>query len=246
MNNKVSKSSTIEFQEQPKWYIVTVISGNEDSVVKNLKGKIASYGYNDSVTDIRVVKEKVITIEDYPADKAPSNVGRNSKNIQWKTIEKNGKTVYQKIKTEDRNKFGGYIFIKMFMDDKIWFIIRNTQLVTGIIGSSGKNTKPIPVSDEEIEKILNHNEYNIEDINDSHPQVNKIYDDDNGSIVMESIVYTTDLSIDDEVRVIGGNTIGEEGVIIALNNAKGLATVKMEIFNRTTTIEIPYSNLEKK
>lgn len=245
MSNKVSKSSTIEYQEQPKWYIVTVISGNEDSVVKNLKGKIASYGYNDSVTDIRVVKEKVITIEDFPADKAPANVGRNTKNIQWKTIEKNGKTIYKKIKTEDRNKFGGYIFIKMFMDDKIWFIIRNTQLVTGIIGSSGKNTKPIPVSDEEIEKILNYNEYNIEDINNSHPEINKIYGE-NDSIVMESIIYSTDLVIGDEVRVTAGNTVGEEGTVIALNNTKGVATVRMELFNRTTTIEIPYSNLEKK
>lgn len=245
MSNKVSKSSTIEYQEQPKWYIVTVISGNEDSVVKNLKGKIASYGYNDSVTDIRVVKEKVITIEDFPVDKAPANVGRNTKNIQWKTIEKNGKTIYQKIKTEDRNKFGGYIFIKMFMDDKIWFIIRNTQLVTGIIGSSGKNTKPIPVSDEEIEKILNYNEYNIEDINDSHPEINKIYGE-NDSIVMESVIYSTDLVVGDEVRVTAGNTVGEEGTVIALNNTKGVATVRMELFNRTTTIEIPYSNLEKK
>ncbi len=245
MSNKVSKNSTIEYQEQPKWYIVTVISGNEDSVVKNLKGKIASYGYNDSVIDIRVVKEKVITIEDFPADKAPANVGRNTKNIQWKTIEKNGKTIYQKIKTEDRNKFGGYIFIKMFMDDKIWFIIRNTQLVTGIIGSSGKNTKPIPVSDEEIEKILNHDEHNIDEINDSHPEITKIYNEDN-SIIMESIVYSTDLVIGDEVRVIAGNTVGEEGTIIALNNTKGLATVRMEIFNRITNIEIPYSNLEKK
>ncbi len=245
MSNKVSKNSTIEYQEQPKWYIVTVISGNEDSVVKNLKGKIASYGYNDSVIDIRVVKEKVITIEDFPADKAPANVGRNTKNIQWKTIEKNGKTIYQKIKTEDRNKFGGYIFIKMFMDDKIWFIIRNTQLVTGIIGSSGKNTKPIPVSDEEIEKILNHDEHNIDEINDSHPEITKIYNEDN-SIIMESVVYSTDLVIGDEVRVIAGNTVGEEGTIIALNNTKGLATVRMEIFNRITNIEIPYSNLEKK
>ncbi len=245
MSNKVSKNSTIEYQEQPKWYIVTVISGNEDSVVKNLKGKIASYGYNDSVIDIRVVKEKVITIEDFPADKAPANVGRNTRNIQWKTIEKNGKTIYQKIKTEDRNKFGGYIFIKMFMDDKIWFIIRNTQLVTGIIGSSGKNTKPIPVSDEEIEKILNHDEHNIDEINDSHPEITKIYNEDN-SIIMESVVYSTDLVIGDEVRVIAGNTVGEEGTIIALNNTKGLATVRMEIFNRITNIEIPYSNLEKK
>ncbi len=245
MSNKVSKNSTIEYQEQPKWYIVTVISGNEDSVIKNLKGKIASYGYNDSVIDIRVVKEKVITIEDFPADKAPANVGRNTKNIQWKTIEKNGKTIYQKIKTEDRNKFGGYIFIKMFMDDKIWFIIRNTQLVTGIIGSSGKNTKPIPVSDEEIEKILNHDEHNIDEINDSHPEITKIYNE-NDSIIMESVVYSTDLVVGDEVRVIAGNTVGEEGTIIALNNTKGLATVRMEIFNRITNIEIPYSNLEKK
>lgn len=34
------------------------------------------------------------------------------------------------------------------MNDAVWFIVRNTQYITGLIGSSGKGTKPTPVSDE--------------------------------------------------------------------------------------------------
>jgi len=45
-----------------------------------LKGKITSYGYADKVADIRIIKEKVVTIEEFSADNAPSNVGNKLKN----------------------------------------------------------------------------------------------------------------------------------------------------------------------
>ena len=84
MNNEQQSNmiDATEYLNSPKWYIITAISGNEDAVVKNLKGKINSYKFNDFVTDIRIVKEKVVTIEEFSGDKVPSNVGRNTKNIQ--------------------------------------------------------------------------------------------------------------------------------------------------------------------
>lgn len=241
--------SANDYLNQAKWYIITVISGNENSVITNLKGKIASYGYSDKVEDIRIIKEKNITIEEFNSENAPASVGRKLKNGEWKTIEKNGKVYYQLIKNEERNKFSGYIFIKMFMDDDIWFIIRNTQLVTGIVGSSGKNAKPVPVSDEEIEMILNiENNQSNEIIENPEMNIAKdavdIYKEED-AVVIETMTYTANFDINDQVKVIDGNMTGEIGVVISKNDSKGLALVEFEIFNRLSKIEIHYSNLEK-
>lgn len=242
------KSSKLSPIMGPQWYIITAVSGNEDSVVNNLKGKIASYGYADKVEDIKIIKEKVITIDEYTPANAPATVGRKQKNVEWRTIEKNGKTIYQRIKTEEKNKFNGYIFIKMIMDDEIWFIIRNTQLVTGIIGSSGKNTKPIPVSSEEIERILNADSSTADEIIESEQErgknVTNVYKKDD-SVVLESTIYQAPYNVGAKVRVIGNNMTGDVGYVRSMNDNKGIATVEIEIFNRTSLVDFNYSDLEE-
>lgn len=250
--SKKSAISVNEYINNPKWYIITAISGNEESVIKNLKGKIASYGYTDKVRDIKLIKEKIVKIEEYSADNAPANVGKKLKNVQWKTIEKNGKVYYQSIKTEEKNKFSGYIFISMFMDDEIWFLIRNTQLVTGIVGSSGKNAKPVPISDYEIERLLNV-EDNFNDLITSFDEnssdilnsnISEIYKEDD-SIVLESIVYSADFDVNDQVMIISGDMENQVATVISKNDSKGIAIVEVEIFNRKSKAEINYSNLKK-
>ena len=42
-----------------------------------------------------------------------------------------------------KKMFPGYVLVEMIMSDEVWFIVRNTQGVTGFIGSSGKGAKPI-------------------------------------------------------------------------------------------------------
>ncbi|MDD4689868.1 MAG: transcription termination/antitermination protein NusG [Eubacteriales bacterium] len=49
-----------------------------------------------------------------------------------------------------RKKFPGYVIIKMVMTDETWYIIRNTRGVTGFVGPA---SKPVPLSDEEIENM---------------------------------------------------------------------------------------------
>ena len=40
------------------------------------------------------------------------------------------------------------------MDDKLWFAIRNTSGVFGLLGSSGGGTKPIPLNDLEVKRFF--------------------------------------------------------------------------------------------
>ena len=67
--------------------------------------------------------------------------------LQEEEEEKDGKTrmVAHKV-------FPGYLLIKMEVNDRSWYVVRNTPGVTGFVGTT---TKPIPLSDEEAERIIN-------------------------------------------------------------------------------------------
>ena len=54
-------------------------------------------------------------------------------------------------RTSRRRVFPGYILVHMIMDDESWYVVRNTPGVTGFVGSGHK---PLPLSQEEVDKIL--------------------------------------------------------------------------------------------
>ena len=57
-----------------------------------------------------------------------------------------------KTKEVERKTYPGYVLVKMIMNDDSWYVVRNTPGVTGFVGTT---TKPIPLSDEEAERIIN-------------------------------------------------------------------------------------------
>ena len=57
-------------------------------------------------------------------------------------------------KERTKKMFPGYVLVEMVMSDEAWYIVRNTQGVTGFIGSSGKGAKPIPLLPHEVDSIL--------------------------------------------------------------------------------------------
>ena len=60
--------------------------------------------------------------------------------------EKDGK---QNIVSKKR--FPGYVLIKMLMSDESWYVIRNTRGVTGFVGPG---SKPVPLTDDEVESMM--------------------------------------------------------------------------------------------
>ena len=56
---------------------------------------------------------------------------------------KNGKMVIKK-----RKVFPGYVIVKMIVTNASWYLVRNTQGVTGFVGS--EPTKPVPLTEEEM------------------------------------------------------------------------------------------------
>ncbi|MDC4163593.1 transcription termination/antitermination protein NusG [Mycoplasma bradburyae] len=145
----MSKKSTAQ------WYIATTTNGNEDSVIKTLKAKVRALHFEDQILDCKVIKfrsvEETIFDSNNPTHNIPATM-RNSTYVKWVTVD-NG--VFKKYKITDTNKYPGYIYIKMEMNEAAWFAVRNTVNITGIVGSSGKGAKPIPISSLEELELLN-------------------------------------------------------------------------------------------
>ena len=59
---------------------------------------------------------------------------------------RNGKRV-----TTQRKTFPGYVLVKMIITSESWYVVRNTRGVTGFVGPE---SKPVPLSDQEVERML--------------------------------------------------------------------------------------------
>ena len=57
-----------------------------------------------------------------------------------------------KKKTVQRKVFPGYVLVNMIVNNYSWYVVRNTQGVTGFVGSE---KEPIPLTAEEADRILN-------------------------------------------------------------------------------------------
>src|SRR6476620_11061876 len=64
----------------------------------------------------------------------------------------------RKVNSE-RKFFPGYVLVKMEMTDEAYHLIKNTPKVTGFLGSG---SKPMPVSDREVARIIGAIEEGVE------------------------------------------------------------------------------------
>ena len=104
-----------------RWYVLSVVSGQEELVIENLRERMKKQ-------DLESV------VEDYM-----SPMINESSLKKWEKIIKQKKL------------YPGYVFIKSKMNDKIWYVIRNTPGVRLIVGAE---TRPIPLTEDEYIKII--------------------------------------------------------------------------------------------
>ncbi len=106
--------------KQAKWYVVHTYSGHENKVKVNIEKIVENRGMQDLVLSIVVPTEDHVEI-------------------------KNGQ---RKVKT--RKMFPGYVIVKMIVTNESWYLVRNTQGVTGFVGHG---SEPIPLSNEEVRRM---------------------------------------------------------------------------------------------
>ncbi len=123
-----------------------------------------------------------------------------------------------KKKITTKRVFPGYIIVNMIMDDESWYAVHHTPGVTGFVGSG---TKPIPLQDEEITKILRQM----------------------GLIGQKPRII--DIEIGENVRVKNGPFENFEGTVKELLPDRGKVRVSISMFGRETPVELDYEQIDK-
>jgi transcriptional antiterminator NusG len=123
--------------------------------------------------------------------------------------EKNGEQ-----KVVKRKIFPGYVVVNMIMNEDTWYVVRNTRGVTGFVGPG---SKPVPLSDEEVERM------GVEQVR------------------MADIGF----EVGDSVNVKSGPLEGFSGKIENIDKETRKITVKVSMFGRETPIEVEYGQIEK-
>ena len=140
-------------------------------------------------------------------------IGRILVPTEDETEEKNGVT-----KVVKRKIFPGYVIVEMEVNDSSWYVVRNTPGVTGFVGSA---TKPVPLSDSEVQYILKSQGL------DKKPTVN------------------IDVEVGETVRITSGAFEDKLGTITEVNPERGTLKLTVEMFNRDTDVEVEFSQVEK-
>jgi transcriptional antiterminator NusG len=123
-----------------------------------------------------------------------------------------------KKRTVKRKIYPGYVIVEMEMSEPSWFLIRETPGVGDFIGSHGK---PEPMSQEEVDKLLG--------------QVAK---------ETEKPKLKIEFAKGDAVKIKDGPFENYDGVIDEVDPKKGVVKVIITVFNRPTSVELGYWQVE--
>lgn len=176
--------------EEKKWYVVNTYSGHEAKVKEKLDMRINSMEMQENIFRVIVPERKEVEIKD----------GKKKEKI--------------------KKLFPGYVLVEMIMSDESWYIVRNTPGVTGFLGSSGKGAKPVPLYDEEVERIFKEIGYTGE-------------------------IVDVNYEVGDSVKITDGPFKMLAGKIIELNIDEGKATVSIDLFGQETNVELELTQFTK-
>lgn len=115
--------------------------------------------------------------------------------------------------------YPGYVLVEMEMNDDTWHVVRSTPRVTGFVGSG---QSPSPLSDEEVQAILNRSATPTE------KQKPKLTFERN-----------------EQVRIVDGPFSSFNGVVEEVNPDRNTLKVSVTIFGRSTPVELDFTQVEK-
>ena len=112
-----------------------------------------------------------------------------------------------------KKMFPGYVLIHMIMNDDTWYVVRNTRGVTGFVGPG---SKPVALSEAEMERLG-----------------------------IQNVVVQIDFEVGDSVVITSGAWKDTESVIQSINKAKRTVTINVEMMGRETPLEIGFAEVKK-
>ena len=124
-----------------------------------------------------------------------------------------------KKKVVERKLYPGYIVVHMHINDDTWFAVRETSGVGDFTGAGGK---PTPMLASEVARIIQTEEEET----DEAPKLDIRF------------------AKGDKVKVKEGNFESFEGEVNTIDEASGRVTVMINIFGRSTPVELEYWQIE--
>jgi len=189
------------------WFVVHSYAGFENRVKQNLETRTQSLNMEDYIYEVAVPQEEVTEI----------------KNGQRKLVK--------------RNKFPGYVLVRMDLTDESWGVVRHTPGVTGFVGQ-GHN--PAPLSMDEAFDML-------------RPAAEKVLatvaasasSGKSGGSGSSAAKIEIDLNIGDSVTVVDGPFATLHASIAEINLDAQKVVGLVEIFGRETPVELGFNQIQK-
>jgi transcription termination/antitermination protein NusG len=187
-----------EPQPELVWYVLKVQSSREDTIRGALQRRVKMqaldlyFGKNpDGSPRIVVPTEKITEI-------------RNNKK-----------------RIVERKTYPGYIMVQMELNEKTWFLVRETPGVGDFVGAHGTPTK---MTDAEVNQMLHQEEEKT---------------------TAETPKVRIDVERGDRVKIKDGPFENFEGTVEEVIEGRGLVKVMLIIFNRPTPVDLEYWQLER-
>ncbi len=124
----------------------------------------------------------------------------------------------QKVQTEKR-VLPGYVLVNMDLSDEAWSLVKNTPGVTGFVGSG---SKPVPLSQPEVDRILH-----------------------TGVTAGERPRTQVQFSLGESVKVTSGPLSDFDGEIVDVNPDQQKLKVLVDIFERQVPVELGFDQVKK-
>ena len=112
----------------------------------------------------------------------------------------------------ERKIFPGYVLVKMILTDDSWYVIRNIRGVTGFVGPA---IKPIPLTEEEVEKLG-----------------------------VDVWTVEVNYEVGNSVKIIHGPLEGFIGRVDEVDTDKDIVKVTVSMFGRDTLAELQLGQVE--
>ena len=131
--------------------------------------------------------------------------------VPMETVIEEGKN--GKKKAVERKLFPCYILIKMRYTDSLWHTIVNSRGVTGFVGPQGR---PLPLTDEEVQRLGIGQKTNIE----------------------------LNVEVGQNVNISGGALDGFVGKVTSIDQSAQKCKVEVEMFGRPTIVDVDFSQIK--
>jgi transcriptional antiterminator NusG len=194
--------ATSEADDEPQpelvWYVLKVQSSREDTIRDALQRRVKIQGLERYFGKNSDGRPRIVV----PTEKI-TEIRNNKKRIV------------------ERKTYPGYIMVQMELNEKTWFLVRETPGVGDFVGAHGTPTK---MTETEVSQMLHQEEEKT---------------------TAETPKVRIDVERGDRVKIKDGPFENFEGTVEEVIEGRGLVKVMLIIFNRPTPVDLEYWQLER-